>query len=311
MRISSREAIALLKKGQVAALPTETVYGLAASLSHPAAIEEIFHLKQRPPQNPLIVHLHHPQELNDLVTALPPESRELMDAFWPGPLTLILPAQQDRVPALVRAGLPTVACRVPSLLQVREILRETGPLVMPSANRSGRPSATQAFHVEEDLGSQIPVLDGGMCERGIESSILHYRENRWHLIRRGILPGEAFIPILGYEPLFCPSSGRQPTSPGQLFRHYAPRARLLLNEEIPDEPIDAIIGFRERNYPEGVAIYLLGSQSNSDECSQRLYTLLRQLDADQRSSVWVDFSFSHEGKWATLKERFEKASQWR
>src|SRR5262245_4612508 len=142
MHISLEEAASALKSGLVVAVPTETVYGLAASIDFPDAIEDIFRLKGRPSNNPLIVHVASAKEIAFYVTQQPPQFLKLASAFWPGPLTVVLPVDQVRIPSVARAGLPTAAFRVPNHPLTRELLEITGPLVMPSANLSGKPSAT-------------------------------------------------------------------------------------------------------------------------------------------------------------------------
>lgn len=304
MRISLSQAIALLKKGEVISVPTETVYGLAACLSKVSSIEQIFELKQRPRINPLITHLADWRGIQSYVTELPPQFEVLAKALWPGPLTLILPVG-DAVPSSVRAGLPTAAFRVPSHPLTRDLIRETGPLVMPSANLSGRPSATRAEHVEEDFGVEFPVLDGGACLRGLESTILLYKDAEWGIVRLGALSAEQLQPILGYTPRFLErEEGKAPLSPGQLFRHYAPRARLLFGVE-PSSFF--ILGFREREYPLGKRVIILGSLSSPEEVAENLYQALRLLDLENAEEAWVDMDFPREGLWVTIAERLMRA----
>lgn len=310
MRISFDETIQLLKKGEVVAVPTETVYGLAASLEHLAAIEKIFLLKGRPKANPLIIHIASAQLLKHYVTEFPPGFEELARAFWPGPLTCILPIDPSKIPTIVRAGLLTAGFRIPSFGLTLDLLKQTGPLVMPSANLSGRPSATCPEHIEEDFGKEFPLLEGGNCQRGVESTILLYRESEWVIVRLGALSAVDFFPILGYAPSFQQKrDDLQPLCPGQAFRHYAPKARLFLGNSHEMEKSECVLGFRERIYPNNKRVFLLGSIDDPKEVAYHLYDVLRQLDVEEVENAWIDMNFPKEGLWLTIYERLHRASQ--
>ncbi len=311
MRETLNQIASRLNRGEVAAVPTETVYGLAASLQFPAAIDEIFHLKKRPSNNPLIIHVANKED----VFSFSPKAKEipqlehLMEAFWPGPLTLVLPIDLKTVPEKVRAGLSTAAFRVPSNPLTQALLEMTGPLVMPSANLSGKPSATNPEHIEVDFGIDFPVLDGGHCTQGVESTILYYDQIEWKIIRQGALSREKFISVLGYEPIFVSSSNKEkPLCPGQLYRHYAPKAKLRLVLETENLSDRVIVGFSDRSYPSS-HVYLLGPSDNPEIIAQHLYDVLRQLDKDEVSEAYIDIKFPEEGLFSTILERLQKASQ--
>lgn len=309
MRISLLEATSLLRAGQVIGVPTETVYGLAACLDQPAAIDHIFTLKGRPRANPLIIHLADWRDLYQYVIDFPSGFEALAKTFWPGSLTCILPVHSG-IPSIVRAGLPTAGFRVPDLELTRKLIQQTGPLVMPSANLSGRPSATKPEHVEEDFGKDFPVLDGGSCSKGLESTILLYQEKEWVIVRLGALAPEMFIPVLGYQPHFIQQKkGEQPLSPGQLFKHYAPRARLILGDAQGLAESSFVLGFKERNYPSDKRIIFLGSLYNPEEVAEHLYQALRQLDQEEANQAWVDMDFPSEGLWQTIAERLTRAGE--
>jgi len=172
MLVTLENACERLKQGAVVAIPTETVYGLAASLSSLEAIKQVFALKGRPANNPLIIHVSDPSQVQLYTEELPKDFSVLAEAFWPGPMTLILSADKLQVPKIVRAGLDTVAFRVPDHSLALEVLSNIGPVVMPSANLSGSPSSTCSEHVCNDFGRDFPVLDGDRCLRGVESTIL-------------------------------------------------------------------------------------------------------------------------------------------
>lgn len=307
MRISIKKAVNLLTNGSVVAVPTETVYGLAAAVNQPDAIEKIFSLKGRPSNNPLIIHLADYSHILEFITSQPSGFEALAKTFWPGPLTLVLPIKTDKIPSQIRAGLPTAAFRVPQHPLTLELLSQTGPLVMPSANLSGKPSATCPEHVEEDFGSEFPVIDGGSCPLGLESTILYYLNGHWQIVRAGSLPAEIFTSVLGYQPLIAEAL-EKPVCPGQLYRHYAPRAKLHLANTFDSTCQGPIIGFRDRKYPIGVRVLIAGSLTDPSEIAANLYQLLRQLDQEKIENVWVDMDFPKTGLWETIKERYKKAA---
>jgi L-threonylcarbamoyladenylate synthase len=229
-------AAALLQAGHVVAIPTETVYGLAANALNEAAVKKIFSVKGRPQDNPLIVHISDLDMWSSLVADLPKHALALADAFWPGPLTIILP-KSDLVPATTTAGMDSVAVRMPSHSAARAVIKAAGvPLAAPSANLSGSPSPTTAQHCLKDLNGKIPlVLDGGSCDVGIESTVVSLVEKPV-LLRPGAITAEMLSRVLGEtvaisEAVSRPlKAGERPTSPGMKYRHYAPRARVILVE---------------------------------------------------------------------------------
>lgn len=302
MRVTLEEAVRLLLQGEAVAIPTETVYGLAARYDDREAVKKVFALKKRPPANPLIIHLAESREVSRFVEALPEGVEALADAFWPGPLTLVLPIKTEAVPAVVRADLSTQAFRVPAHPLTRQLLTLTGPLVAPSANLSGRPSAVDPEHVEEDFGKAFPVLDGGRCGKGLESTILLFQHGVWMVGRLGSIPLEAFEKVLGYVPQLA-QGGERPLCPGQMFRHYAPKANLSFHEDLSKAP--AIIGFKCRVYPQGVPLFLLG---DAEEAAFELYALLRELDRQGMKEAWIDAAVPKGGLWETVLERLRKAA---
>lgn len=309
MRVNLEKATKLLQTGNVVAIPTETVYGLAASLSDPEAIEHIFTLKGRPADNPLIIHVADHSQVEFYTKDVPKGFEVLATTFWPGPMTLVLPAVKDWVPSIVRAGLDTVAFRIPSHPLTLQVLSNVGPLVMPSANLSGKPSATRPEHVESDFGKDFPILDGGECHRGVESTILMHNKGKWEIVRLGALTPEIFEPLLGYLPRINECIDEEhPVCPGQLYRHYAPQATLILDKGVTPDSIGTIIGFSDRSYPVSCRVYELGSIANPEEVAKNLYEILRKLDREGVEKAWVDTSFPSNGLWTTVAERLIKAS---
>jgi L-threonylcarbamoyladenylate synthase len=232
------EAAAALARGELVAFPTETVYGLGALALDPAAVRSIFEAKGRPPSNPVIVHVLGLDDAAPLVASIPSLARRLADAFWPGPLTLVLP-RSAAVPDEVTAGGPTVAIRSPAHPIARALLAALGqPVAAPSANRSSGISPTTAAHVQASLGDRIPlILEGGACEVGIESTVLDVTGEEPAVLRPGGISREAIAAALGRPHPRPPSPSRaeggvQTTgalrSPGMLERHYAPKALTVL-----------------------------------------------------------------------------------
>lgn len=219
-----------LRKGNVAALPTETVYGLAGNGYDETAIARIFSLKNRPQFNPLILHYAQIEEIAKDVL-FNPTALLLAEQFWPGPLTLVLPrAPQTRVPLLASAGQPTLAVRIPQSLFWEALITQEGfPLAAPSANRSGHISSTTSLHVLKSLEEKVGlVVDGGPCERGIESTILDLTTPTPFLLRAGALPVEQIEAFLE-KPVRTQKPTPHPLAPGQLTSHYAPRQSVRLN----------------------------------------------------------------------------------
>lgn len=229
-------AAEILKNGGLAAIPTETVYGLAADATNGAAVEQIFKAKGRPQDNPLIVHIASYEQLEQLVSQIPEKAKHLMEAFWPGPLTVILPKSQ-LVPDQVSAGLSTVAIRFPSHPVARAVIQAAGvPLAAPSANVSGSPSPTTAAHVLHDLDGKIDaVIDGGPCTVGLESTVITLAEETPVLLRPGAVTLEQLQHVLGTVKmadavLHQLEQGAVAASPGMKYKHYAPKAKLILLE---------------------------------------------------------------------------------
>ena len=236
MIVSLERAAELLKSGENVAIPTETVYGLAADVFQPEAIKNTFSRKGRPADNPLIVHLAHERDASLVASNIPDDFYMLAERFWPGPLTMILNRRPD-VPDVAVAGMNSVAVRVPNHAVTLELIRLTGPLTAPSANRSGRPSPTCAQHVLEDFEGLLPVLDGGVSIIGVESTVLDLTSQPYTVLRPGVIGIRELEEVLGVR-ISSSTTGSQTSkkSPGTRYRHYAPKARVrwLRVDEKPD-----------------------------------------------------------------------------
>jgi L-threonylcarbamoyladenylate synthase len=227
-----RVAAELIRAGETVAFPTETVYGLGANAFDRNAVDQIFQAKGRPGDNPLIVHIARREDVNQLVTHIPEIAKRCMDRFWPGPLTLILPAKES-IPSNVTAGLDTVGVRMPDHMVAIRLIEAAGvPLAAPSANRSGRPSPTTAEHVLEDLGGRIAgVVDGGPAQVGLESTVLDCTGEVPMILRPGSVTPEMLQEVLGDVRIDPALAGQgTPKSPGVKYTHYAPKGEMYLVE---------------------------------------------------------------------------------
>lgn len=308
-------AAQIICAGGLVAFPTETVYGLGASATNPAAVAAIFSAKGRPSDNPLIVHVSDFEQVYTVAASVPDRACFLMKKFWPGPLSLVLP-RGPAVPDLVSAGLPTVAVRMPAHLVALELIKAAGvPIAAPSANRSGRPSPTSARHVLEDLAGRIEaVLDGGVCRVGVESTVLDLTGPRPVILRPGGVTREALASALG-EPVlqFVWKGEAVPPSPGMKYRHYAPRAPLILVTG-PRSRRERLIGVLTAYYQkQGVRVCLLngflGSKQPGDEESlaRHLYRELRRCDTLEAEIILAE-GISPKGLGAAVMNRLGKAA---
>ena len=301
----------LLRRGGLVAFPTETVYGLGADALNRDAVLSIFAAKGRPADNPLIVHIHDRSQLNDLCE-IPPLAEPLMDAFWPGPLTLLF-VRKPVVPPEVTAGLPTVAIRMPSHPVAAAMLRSCNlPVAAPSANTSGRPSPTAAAHVLEDMNGKIPlILDGGSCDVGLESTVLDLCHGRPTILRPGGVTKEMLESVLGQEVLLAGSILRPlgenevALSPGMRYKHYAPKGTVTLVEGPEERTVPLLRRLCLEQLREGKRACVLcfsehvealagcdphdiGSVSSPDEIARRLFDTLRRLDDEGMEAVFSE-----------------------
>jgi L-threonylcarbamoyladenylate synthase len=311
--LAVREAARFLKDGGLVAFPTETVYGLGADATNPDAIARLYQAKGRPAFNPLISHV------SDLAAAraigrFDAAAEALAKAFWPGPLTLVLPrAEACKVAELATAGLETIAIRVPAHEVARAILREFGgPVVAPSANLSGHVSPTTAAHVQSDLAGRIDlIVDGGAVEVGVESTIVGCFDAPM-LLRPGGLPRENIESVLGraliQPPVDAESDSSQPLAPGMLASHYAPRTRVRLDARRV-EAGEALLAFGPLPAAaEGAAAVMnLSARGDLNEAAANLFGYLRELDAKKARAIAVMPIPSH-GLGEAINDRLRRAA---
>ena len=324
----------ILKQGGTVAFPTETVYGLGADALNPAAVRKIFEAKGRPADNPLIVHIASMDSLDKIATDIPPIAFELMDAFWPGSLTLVL-KRRSAVPDITTGGLDTVAVRMPDNPVALALIREAGtPLAAPSANTSGRPSPTTAEHVISDLSGRIDaVIDGGAVEVGVESTVLDVTSDVPVILRPGGVGLEDIKKhvgevVIGYTDQTV-EEGEVVRSPGMKYTHYSPETRVVLVEgdgmAVAAKMSELIDSYSEKNMRVGLLItdetaghvsademYSLGRRDKPEDAARNLFAGLRYLDGRDVDVnvdiIIVDGSVKCDGVGVAVLNRLRKAA---
>ena len=308
-----REAASILAAGGLVAFPTETVYGLGADGLNPEAVARIYAAKGRPATNPVILHVDSIASARALVSQWPDTAQLLTERFWPGPLTLILPAS-EQVPAIVRAGGPTVALRCPAHRVAQALIKAVGrPLAAPSANRSQHLSPTLAEHVASSLGEAVDlILDGGPTEAGLESTILDLSVARPRILRPGPVAPAELAALLGAVDLWegAVKPGESQTAPGMAERHYAPRARLELvapgSGLAPGSGRVAYVAFGHLPaLPDSIRGILL--PLDAEAVGTRLFALLHELDDAGFERVVMERPPAGEA-WMAVRDRLRRAS---
>lgn len=303
----------LLESGQVVGVPTETVYGLAGNAFNEDAVLKIFSVKNRPQFDPLIVHTDSLLKVSTFVKAFPEKAQKLAVAFWPGPLTLLLP-KSESIPDLVTSGLPTVAVRIPNhplTLQLLSIL--DFPLAAPSANPFGYISPTSALHVEKQLGKLIPhILDGGESQVGIESTIVGFEDDVAIVYRLGGISTEAIEEVIGPVKTMTHSSSN-PKAPGMLQSHYSPRKPLFisdLHEILQQYPKEEVGYLAFQNEAENIPIdhqCVLSHTGSYTEAAKHLFAYLRQLDTLPIEVIYAEL-LPEEGIGRAINDRIRRAA---
>lgn len=305
------EAGRLIAAGELVAFPTETVYGLGADALNPGAAAKIYAAKGRPSDNPLIVHIADFSDLERLAERIPPQARLLADAFWPGPLTVIV-QKRPEVPDATTGGMDTVAVRMPDHPVALQLIRQSGCLIAaPSANTSGRPSPTEAAHVEADLGGRIAmILDAGEVGIGIESTIVDLTEERPMILRPGYITPDMLSEVLHEDVAVDPGiiaedDTTKPKAPGMKYRHYAPKAHMILVDGAPAAVVAkineltreqqatgarvAVIAAEEtREQYRADAVLCIGRRTDEDAIAQHLYRILRECDELDVSVIYSE-----------------------
>lgn len=302
--IDVASAAARLHAGQLVAFPTETVYGLGADATNPEAVLAIYETKGRPRFNPLIIHCAD-RAMAERLAVFSPLAHRLADAFWPGPLSLVLPLRPGHgLVDIATAGLDTVALRIPDHPLARELLAATGlPLAAPSANPSGKLSPTTAAQVAAGFGDRVPVLDGGPCTSGVESTILAVEGDRVVQLRAGALPREEIERVLGLSVALAGAEAGI-TAPGMLLSHYAPNAGIRL--DTTPRPGEAWLAFGPAGDHAG-PMRNLSPAGDLREAARNLFSMLHELDASGATTIAVA-PIPHHGLGEAINDRLRRAA---
>ncbi|MBQ6696613.1 MAG: threonylcarbamoyl-AMP synthase [Lachnospiraceae bacterium] len=324
-----REAGAILQAGGLVAFPTETVYGLGGDALNPDSSRKIYAAKGRPSDNPLIVHIANMEDLEPIVTEVTEEARKVAEAFWPGPLTMILP-KSDRIPFETTGGLNTVAVRMPSHEVARKLIEYGGGYVAaPSANTSGKPSPTVAKYVIEDMNGKIDmIIDGGEVGIGLESTIIDLTVSPPQILRPGYITENMLAEVLGSvdtdKTILSNDSGQAPKAPGMKYRHYAPKGELIIVDGDPKQVVKyineqtgacqakgckvGIIGCTESlNAYEADVVKNIGSREDEEAIAKNLYRILREFDEEEVDMIYSE-SFETIGMGQAIMNRLLKAA---
>jgi L-threonylcarbamoyladenylate synthase len=258
-----------------------------------AAIRQVFELKGRPADNPLIVHVSCYPHVKQLALDISPDARLLMQKFWPGPLTLVF-RKTAAVPEIVSGGLSTVAVRMPNHALALDLIRQAGPLVGPSANKSGRPSPTRVAHIREDFGSTVPVVDGGECQIGLESTVLDVSSTPFRILRPGVITAEIILEVCGIAVNEAMTGDEaMKASPGTRYAHYAPKAKVLW---------DLTGGWEDER-----KIYPIKHDGDLEALATRLYAEFRKADELGCEEIWIEKIDPNHPLATVLLNRIEKA----
>jgi len=309
------KAVTILSNEDVVAIPTETVYGLAANIFSQKAIQRIFEVKQRPLFNPLIVHIHSIDQVSVLCSEFPDSAKQLATAFWPGSLTLVL-KKNEIVPDLITANKDTVGLRMPNHPVTIRLLRELNfPLAAPSANPFNRISPTKSIHVADYFKDDIQmVLEGGECENGLESTIIGFENDQPVLYRLGAISVEEIESVVG--PIQVNNKVKKtPDAPGMLAKHYAPQTKTFLVDELdlflglyPNKRIATITFCEDVNAPNVVHTEVLSASGDLKEAASKLYSTLHKLDRLNLDMI-VAQRFPSVGLGASINDRLERATK--
>lgn len=324
-----REAGEMMKHGGLVAFPTETVYGLGGDALSKESSRKIYAAKGRPSDNPLIVHICRFEDIYEIADKVPEEAKKIADAFWPGPLTIILP-KSEKVPTETTGGLDTVAIRMPSHPIARKLIAYSGGFVAaPSANISGRPSPTVAKYVEEDMAGRIDaIIDGGEVGIGLESTIIDLTVNPPQILRPGYITQEMLSKVLGQVDedvtILRSDSGQAPKAPGMKYRHYAPKGELTIvqgtqekvvsyiNEEVRKAQTFGnrvgIIGTEENlSFYQANVVKSVGHRGDEESIARHLYTILREFDDEDVTQIYSE-GFNTDGFGQAIMNRLLKAA---
>ncbi len=315
------KAANIIKNGELVVFPTETVYGLGANVFDEKALAKIFLAKGRPSDNPIIVHVGEKEQLKKLTDNVSENQKKLIDAFWPGPLTIIFEKKKD-ISNIVSGGLPTIAVRMPSNIFAHELIKLAGvPIAAPSANISGRPSGTTGQDIYDDLSGEIEmIIDTGPSNIGVESTVVKINDDSLLILRPGKITKEMIEKVISLSVVFAKNKNDLQASPGTKYRHYAPKAKLEIVSKKEMKNQAEIL--KNKNLKVGIMateqnknlfekylpnIFVLGDENNLEEISKNLYSALRFFDARDVDVILCQ-KFLSKGLGVAIMDRLERAS---
>lgn len=316
-----RKAKTLLEKGELIAIPTETVYGLAANALNENAVIKIFKVKNRPFFDPLIVHIRNKSEVKKYASEFPAKAKRLAEKFWPGPLSIVVPKSKI-ILDIVTAGLDSVALRMPNHPVTLRLLKMLPfPLAAPSANPFGYVSPTSAQHVEKQLGKKIPlIIDGGKCPVGVESTVISFTEKIPVILRHGGISVEEIKKVIGKVSVETKSIRQLTDSPGMLKSHYATRKPLYIGKidslikKFGDKKFGTLSFYKSFHHPNLVRSEILSPEKNIDEAARNLFSAMRRLDEPRcyrgrsEAEIILAETFSDKGLGRAINDRLKRAS---
>lgn len=314
-----KEAAGIIAEGGLVAFPTETVYGLGADALNAEAVGKVYAAKGRPSDNPMIVHISRKEDMLKLTEKLSPDIETLMDSFWPGPMTMIV-RRLDIIPDTTTGGLDTVGIRMPSDETARKLISLSGcPIAAPSANLSGKPSPTTAEHVIDDLDGRVDaIICGKDCSVGIESTVIDMTEEVPMILRPGIITKEDIEKALGKEILLDPTLNKRPDrfnneefrprAPGMKYRHYAPKAEMIIFEGKPEDVSAAISDEQSRREAEGQKVCVINfDDSAREDAAKEYFAMLREADKNG-CDVILGRALTEEGVGFSVMNRMLKSA---
>ncbi len=303
MKVSIDRAQELLRCGEVVAVPTDTVYGIAADMYSERGILKLYNLKGRKLQKPLVVQLAQGTQITSFLSHIPFDLDRIIQRFWPGQLTLVLPVKEDQVPGILRAHLPTAAFRVSDNALIRRLISEYGPLAVTSANTSGMKELLDPDEIEENFGKSFPILSEEKTNAiGKASTILAYIDAGWVILRLGPISLKELNQTLGYYPPFV-------TALDFSKKQYTIAPQLHLMDHPYDGSIKVVLGFSDRQYPQAEQVIYLGSLSQTFKIEDAIIKAMREINQEGYPHVWVDMNFPKDGHLKELARILERACE--
>lgn len=301
MKVNFKQALQRLRNGEIIAVPTETVYGMAADVFNEEAVLRLYNLKQRTLKKPIVIQLANSDQLTDFLDLIPYDLEKLIHRFWPGPLTLVLPVIKNKVPGILRAHLPTCAFRISQNKDLRALISEYGPLAISSANTSGEAEMQSMEEIEAFFGNDFPVLDANAPNlSGIPSMVLAYIDASWVILRKGEIQLKELRSALGYNPPVAASIDFEKNT-------YSIDPQFYAMEKEYDGSIEVVVGFEDRNYPGAEKVIHIGSTIAPLKPKEAILKVMGALQRDKYPHVWVDLNLPKTGFFKEFSQILERS----